>query len=469
MGFSSVQFLFVFLPLALAVYYLLPVRARNGVLAVFSLLFCAWAGVRYALLLAVFALVHWAFGLALARPVRPRWLLTAVVALDLALLGFFKYEGFLATNLDALLPGALPVLELALPLGLSFYTFQGISYCVDVARGNTAPEHNPLRLYLYLAFFAHVSSGPILRYGPGAAALDPCSDARRVDAGRFCYGIKRFVLGLAKKTLIADQVALLSGAVTGTDAAGLPAPALLLGYVAFSVQLYYDFSGYSDMAVGLGELFGLTMPENFDHPFLSRSISEFWRRWHITLGAWFRDYLYIPLGGSRCSRGRTCLNLLVVFLATGLWHGAAWQYLAFGLWHGVLICAERLGLARLLDRLPRFAAHLYFVVAMQVGFVFFGAPGLAQALAALRGILTWQPGDPGMTLAPFTDPKLLLLLAAGIALSGPVQALFPRLRAWLTGKKAPGAAGTALLILLLLAGIMRSTAGNYQAFIYFQF
>ena len=469
MGFSSVQFLFVFLPLALAVYHLLPARARNGVLAAFSLLFCLWAGVRYALLLAVFALVHWAFGLALARPARPRGLLALAVVLDLALLAFFKYEGFFAANLNALLPGALPVLELALPLGLSFYTFQGISYCVDVARGEVAPERNPLRLYLYLAFFAHVSSGPILRYGDQAAALDPASAQRRVDADRFAYGIKRFVLGLAKKTLIADQLALLHGAVAGTDAAGLPAPALLLGYAAYAVQLYYDFSGYSDMAVGLGEMFGLTMPENFDYPFLSRSVGEFWRRWHITLGAWFRRYLYFPLGGSRCSLPRTCLNLLVVFLATGLWHGAAWQYLAFGLWHGVWICAERLGLSKLLDRLPRAVSHLYLVLVMQVGFVFFGAPGLAQALVALRGILTWQAGAPGMTLAPFADPKLLLLLAAGIALSGPVQALAPRLRSWLRGRAAPGAAGAAVLLLLLLAGIMRSTAGNYTAFIYFQF
>ncbi len=234
-------------------------------------------------------------------------------------------------------------------------------------------------------------------------------------------------------------------------------------------QLYYDFSGYSDMAVGLGEMFGLTMPENFDYPFLSRSVGEFWRRWHITLGAWFRRYLYFPLGGSRCSLPRTCLNLLVVFLATGLWHGAAWQYLAFGLWHGVWICAERLGLSKLLDRLPRAVSHLYLVLVMQVGFVFFGAPGLAQALVALRGILTWQAGAPGMTLAPFADPKLLLLLAAGIALSGPVQALAPKLRGWLRGRAAPGAAGAAVLLLLLLAGIMRSTAGNYTAFIYFQF
>ena len=469
MGFSSVQFLFVFLPLALAVYHLLPARARNGVLAAFSLLFCLWAGVRYALLLAAFALVHWAFGLALARPARPRGLLALAVVLDLALLAFFKYEGFFAANLNALLPGALPVLELALPLGLSFYTFQGISYCVDVARGEVAPERNPLRLYLYLAFFAHVSSGPILRYGDQAAALDPASAQRRVDADRFAYGIKRFVLGLAKKTLIADQLALLHGAVAGTDAAGLPAPALLLGYAAYAVQLYYDFSGYSDMAVGLGEMFGLTLPENFRYPFLSRSIGEFWRRWHITLGAWFRQYLYFPLGGSRRGTARTCLNLFVVFLCTGIWHGAAWQFVAFGVWHGLLSCAERLGLSRLLDRLPRWVSHVYLMAAVWVGFVFFGAPGLSQALAQLAGILTWQAGDAGMTFAAFFGVREILLLVVAAALCGPVQTLFPRLKDWLWERREPRPLGTVLLLVLLFGSIVLMTANNYQGFIYAQF
>ena len=468
MGFSSVQFLFVFLPLALAVYFVLPARMRNVVMGVFSLGFCAWAGIRYSLLLAAFALIHWGFGLALGRRPR-RGLLGAMIAADLLLLGFYKYVGFLAETVNAL-PGVnLPVLALALPLGISFYTFQGISYCVDVYRGTVRPEHNPLRLYLYFACFAHVSSGPIVRYGFQCAALDPSAPQRKVDADRLYRGIRRFVLGLGKKTLIADQLALVYGAVSGTDAAGLPGPVLLLGYAAFAVELYYDFSGYSDMALGLGEMFGLALPENFDYPYLSRSIGEFWRRWHMTLGSWFRDYLYIPLGGSRRGTARTCLNLLVVFACTGFWHGAAWQYLAFGLWHGILSCAERLGLGKALNRAPRWVSHLYTVLAVFVGFTFFGAPSLGQALAALGGILTWQAGAPGVTLAAFADPKTLLLLAAGVLLCGPVQGIFPRFKAWLRGEEKPGALDVLLVAVILFFSIMRSTAGNYTAFIYAQF
>ena len=470
MNFSSVQFLFVFLPLSGAVYALLPRGARNAALAAFSLLFCVWGGYFAAALLVGFSAVNWLAGLALGRAARGKGaLLAAAVGFDLAVLGFFKYAGFLTQNIDALLPGALPVVSVALPLGLSFYTFQGISYCVDVARGETPPERSPIRFFLYMAFFAHVTSGPILRYADHAPQLDPKGAARRVTLDRFCYGIHRFTLGLAKKTILADQLGLIHARVISAPAQQLPAPVLLLGCTAYALQLYYDFSGYSDMAVGLGALFGFTLPENFDYPFLSRSIGEFWRRWHITLGAWFRRYLYFPLGGSRRGLARTCVNLFVVFLCTGIWHGAAWQFVAFGVWHGVLICAERLGLGKLLEKLPRWVSHLYLLAAVWVGFVFFGAPGLAQALAELAGTFTWQAGDAGMTLAAFFGVREALLLLAAAALCGPAQALLPRFQTWLRGKQPPRPLGTAVLLALLFRRIVLTTPGNYQGFIYAQF
>ena len=249
----------------------------------------------------------------------------------------------------------------------------------------------------------------------------------------------------------------------------MPAPVLLAGCTAYAFQLYYDFSGYSDMAVGLGEMFGITLPENFSYPFLSRTVGEFWRRWHITLGAWFKRYLYFPLGGSRCSTARTCFNLFVVFLCTGIWHGAAWQFVAFGVWHGLWSCAERLGLAKLLDRLPRWVSHLYFVAVGWVGFVLFGAPGLRQALAELAGIFTWQAGAPGMTVTAFFGLREALLLLAAVALCGPVQMLAPRFRSWLWDRKPPRPLGTAVLLVLLFGSIVLVTAGNYQGFIYAQF
>lgn len=435
MAFSSVQFLFVFLPLSLAVYWLCPKWLRNAVLAAFSLLFFAWAGLKGAAILVLLAGINWLGGLSLGRLAHKRPLLILLILLDLAVLGGFKYAGFAAETVNALVPGLLPVLSPALPLGLSFYVFTAIGYCADVAAGKVESEKNPIRFAVFLAFFGHGPSGPIVRYGQQAPQLDPGSETRRVSADRFCYGIKR----------------------------------LVLGYTAYMMQLYFDFSGYSDMAIGIGEFFGITLPENFEYPYLACSVGEYWRRWHISLSSWFRDYVYIPLGGSRCRLRRTCLNLLIVFALTGLWHGAAWQYVVFGLLHGIILCMERLGLRRALEQLPRLFRHLYTVVLLWLTLVIFGAPGLSEGLAVLKGIFTWQSGAKGYTLAAFADTKLLLILAASFLLCGPVQALCPKLKAALYAKKAPSPAGMAGLLVLLFLGLMRVTAGTYSAFIYFQF
>lgn len=469
MAFSSVQFLFVFLPLSLAVYSLLPKFARNAVLCLFSLVFFAWSGLRGAALLLGVAALNWLGGLALARVTAKKPLLALLVAADLGVLALFKYAGFAAETVNALFPDLLPVLSPALPLGISFYLFTAIGYCADVAAGRVTPARNPLRFFVFLAFFGHGPSGPIVRYGQQAPQLDPYAAQRRVDADRFCYGIKRFVFGLSKKALIADQLALIYQRVVSVPASTVPAPMLVLGYVAYMLQLYFDFSGYSDMAIGVGTFFGLELPENFDYPYLARSVGEYWRRWHISLSSWFRDYLYIPLGGSRCSTARTCRNLLIVFMLTGLWHGAAWQYVVFGLLHGVLLCLERLGLRDLLQKLPAALQHLYTVVVLWLTLIIFGAPGLDQGLGALAGIFSWQEGAPGYTLAAFADTKLLLILGAAVLLCGPLQSLFPRLKEALYTKKAPGIPMMAGLLVLLFFGLMRVTAGTYSAFIYFQF
>lgn len=469
MAFSSVQFLFVFLPLALAVYHLLPRPARNAVLCLFSLVFFAWSGLRGAALLVGLAALNWLGGLALKHVPAKKPLLALLIVANLGMLALFKYAGFAAESVNALFPGLLPVLAPALPLGISFYVFTAIGYCIDVAAGHVQPARSPLRFFVFLAFFGHGPSGPIVRYGQQAPMLDPCEEPRRVTADRFCYGIKRFVFGLSKKALIADQLALIYQRVTSVPASTVPAPYLVLGYVAYMLQLYFDFSGYSDMAIGIGSFFGLDLPENFDYPYLARSIGEYWRRWHISLSSWFRDYLYFPLGGSHCSTARTCRNLLIVFILTGLWHGAAWQYVVFGLLHGLLMCAERLGLRRFLEKLPAAVGHLYTVVVLWLTLILFGAPGLAQGLGAWAGIFRWQRGDPGYTLAAFADAKLLLILASAVLLCGPVQTLLPRLKEALYTRKAPGLPMMAGLLVLLFFSLMRVTAGTYSAFIYFQF
>lgn len=469
MTFSSVQFLFVFLPLSLALYTLLPKSMRNVVLALFSLLFFAWSGLRGGALLVGMTAWNWLGGLLLSRVQQKKPWLILLVAGNLLVLGVFKYAGFVAQSVNTLFPNLLPVLSPALPLGISFYIFTAIGYCVDVAGGRVPPARNPLRFFVFLAFFGHGPSGPIVRYPQQRLQLDPCGELRRVSADRFCYGIKRLVFGLSKKVLIADQLSLIYQRVTSVPAETVPAPVLVLGYLAYMMQLYFDFSGYSDMAIGIGSFFGLELPENFNYPYLSQSVGEYWRRWHISLSSWFRDYLYFPLGGSHCSTARTCRNLLIVFMLTGLWHGAAWQYVAFGLLHGLLLCIERLGLLRLLEKLPAFFRHLYTLAAIWLTLILFGAPGLQQGLAAWWGIFHWQDGDPGYTLAPFADTKLLLILAAAILLCGPVQACFPRLKEALYTRKAPGLPMMAGLLVLLFFGLMRVTAGTYSAFIYFQF
>ena len=469
MAFSSVQFLFIFLPLSLAVYWLLPKALRNGALGAFSLLFFAWAGLKGAAVLLALAALTWLGGLLLEKLPRKKPLLVLLITAHLAVLALFKYAGFAARSVNALVPDLLPVFAPALPLGISFYIFTAIGYLADVANGKVKAARSPFRFFVFLAFFGHGPSGPIVRYDQQLPYLDAKAAERQVSLDRFCYGIKRLVLGLAKKALIADQLALIYARVTSVPAATLPAPALVLGYLAYMMQLYFDFSGYSDMAIGIGSFFGLELPENFDYPYLARSIGEYWRRWHISLSGWFRDYVYIPLGGSRCSLAKNCRNLVIVFLLTGLWHGAAWQYVAFGLLHGVLLCAERLGLRTLLDRAPRLLAHLYTVGVLWFTLIIFGAHGLAEGLATWKGILTWQSGARGYTLAAFADTKLLLLLAASLLLCGPVQAWFPRLKTALYAKTAPGLAGMAGLLVLLFFSLMRVTAGTYSAFIYFQF
>ena len=432
MAFSSVQFLFVFLPLSLAVYWLCPKWLRNAVLAAFSLLFFAWAGLKGAAILVLLAGINWLGGLSLGRLAHKRPLLILLILLDLAVLGGFKYAGFAAETVNALVPGLLPVLSPALPLGLSFYVFTAIGYCADVAAGKVESEKNPIRFAVFLAFFGHGPSGPIVRYGQQAPQLDPGSETRRVSADRFCYGIKRLVLGLAKKAIIADQLALIYAKVASVPAATLPAPILVLGYTAYMMQLYFDFSGYSDMAIGIGEFFGITLPENFEYPYLACSVGEYWRRWHISLSSWFRDYVYIPLGGNHGATWRTHLNLLMVFFLCGLWHGASWTFVAWGAWHGLFLALERAGLGAAVERAPRPLRHAYALAAVfggpagaypaafgQLLFPAFGQGGVvaggAQAGGATQRGTAMHPSPP---LAGTDWPSVLSLVLGIFAVLG---------------------------------------------------
>jgi alginate O-acetyltransferase complex protein AlgI len=467
MVFSSPIFLFAFLPVALALYFVAPRLARNTVLLATSLTFFMWGEPQYAWVLPASLVANFAAGLAIARTESPRgrWcLLAAAVVGNLGLLVAFKYTNFLAENLNPLLTwiGLRPfrLNTPHLPLGVSFFTFQGIAYVADVYRRDVPAERNAIRFGLAGALFPHLVAGPIVRYRDIADQLGD----RHTSLEDFAAGVRRIVIGLAKKSLLANTLAWAADQAFHRPPAQLGIGGAWLGLVCYGLQIYFDFSGYSDMAIGLGRLFGFTFPENFRHPYAAETVTLFWRRWHITLSSWLRDYVYIPLGGGRCGRTRVLLNLLIVFALCGLWHGAAWTFLLWGLWHGVFLVAERFGLA---DGLSRPLRHVWTILAVLGGWVLFRADSLALAggyFAALVG------AGRGLRAADLLSGDVILALAIGIPASLPVAdwcrgwwAERPRWQ-WLTET-----AQVAVCAGLLVAAAGNLIGGGYNPFLYFRF
>lgn len=471
MVFSSISFLFVFLPLLLAVYFLLPARLREGrnlVLLLFSLFFYGYGGPRFLLLMLLSIAVNYAGGLLAAPDQRRRRLWTGLVtAVNLGLLGWFKYAGFLGANLNRIWTG-LPVPEVALPIGISFFTFQGLSYVLDVYRGEAAAERNPLRVALYISLFPQLVAGPIVRYTTVADEIR----SRRETLDAFTDGAVRFLFGLGKKMLLANQLGLLADQVYATRPEFLTTALAWLGAAAYTGQIYFDFSGYSDMAIGLGRMFGFHFLENFNYPYLSQSITEFWRRWHISLSTWFRDYLYIPLGGNRCAHWKHIRNILVVWALTGLWHGAAWNFLCWGLYFGLLLLGEKYGWGRILERAPAALRHLYAMVLIVVSWVLFRAETLDYAVRFLQAMAGFAQGGltDGRTTYYLLEFRWELLLAIPAAM--PFKSW---LQNWLESKS--GAAAQALLawgpklMALGLFGLsfLRLVSSSFNPFIYFRF
>ncbi len=472
MVFSSPIFLFAFLPLALLLYYAAPRGLRNALLLGASLFFYAWGETAYVLVMLGSIAFNYLVGLGIgAQWPSPRAALAMGIAGNLALLGSFKYAGFLTTNLNEVLAAVgvppLPVPELHLPLGISFFTFQAMSYLVDVYRGETPAQRNPLRVALYIALFPQLIAGPIVRYHDVSGQLGE----RRHDVDGFAWGVERFIYGLGKKLLIANPLGEVADAAFGVPAGELGTVLAWFGLVAYTLQIYFDFSGYSDMAIGLGRMFGFRFLENFDYPYVSRSIREFWRRWHISLSNWFRDYLYIPLGGNRISPARTYLNLVIVFLLCGLWHGASWNFVLWGAWHGAFLALERAGLERILARLWRPLRHGYALAVVMLGWVFFRADDLPSAWAYLQALAGM--GTAPAALHPWqshVSHEAWLALAAGIVLSVP---LYRRLRAgagaWPAMPAREWVLGFAVPVLVLGLAVVKLAAGSYNPFIYFRF
>ena len=376
MLFSGIPFLFYFLPCVLLIYFIVPQKGRNAVLLAASLFFYGWGEPKF-LLFMVFSIAQgYVFARLIGRGRRKKLFLTLSLVLSFALLGYCKYADFFIENFNAVTGLSLPLLKIALPIGISFYTFQIASYEIDVYRGDVAVQHNFIDFAAYVAMFPQLIAGPIVRYRDIAPQLKERTHSLETAAS----GASRFAVGLGKKVLVANVLAQLVSAYKASAEQTALYAWLYAG--AFTLQIYFDFSGYSDMAIGLGRIFGFTFPENFRYPYIAKSITEFWRRWHMSLGTWFRDYLYIPLGGSRCSRIRHIFNILVVWMATGFWHGAAWNFVFWGLFYAVLLIAEKFFLLPALKK-GRVLPHVYVLLAVTLGFVLFDAASLKDALHQL--------------------------------------------------------------------------------------
>jgi alginate O-acetyltransferase complex protein AlgI len=475
--FASPLFLFAFLPLALALYYVTPTRARNFTLLCLSLLFYAWGEREWVVVMLASVTFNWLGAMlvgALTGHSQQRRVLGLLVALNLAALGYFKYANFALHNVSELLVrfGKAPLapLEQHLPLGISFFTFHAISYVVDVYRGQSRALKNPLDTALYIALFPQLIAGPIIRYH----YIEQQLKQRGAALEDMEWGIKRFVIGLAKKVLIANVVARAADQIFALPPEHLSLGVTWLGVVCYALQIYFDFSGYSDMALGLARLFGFRFPENFDDPYASRSITEFWRRWHISLSSWFRDYVYIPLGGNRLSAARTYLNLVTVFLLCGLWHGASWTFVLWGALHGAFLVLERAGLGKRLASAPGLLQRSYALLVVLVGWVFFRADSLGQALLFLKAMAGGSGlSTEGFPVALYATPAVLIAGLLGAFFSFPVPALAARIFATREPERLPAWFTRSLAVVLTLALFGLSAASlashTYNPFIYFRF
>ena len=466
MVFSSLYFLFLYLPIVLLIYYITPLKWRNLFLLVVNLVFYGWGEPVYILLMLFTIVVDYFSGLAVARckgqgnDRGAKIAVAAALVLNLAILFFFKYWDLVATTLQHVGLN-MPVLELALPIGISFYTFQTMTYPVDVYRGDAEAQRSLVNFGTFVTLFPQLIAGPIIKYKELADQMT----YRTHSPEQFASGVQVFVVGLAKKVLLANNIGKLWDVYLALPTDQLTVAGAWLGVLAFSLQLYFDFSGYSDMAVGLGRMLGFEFPRNFNYPYISKSVTEFWRRWHISLGSWFREYLYIPMGGNRVKKPRLFFNLFVVWAATGIWHGASWNFLIWGLYFAVLIIVEKAFLGKVLEKLPAAVQHIYTLFLVLVSWAIFAVEDFAHMGSYLRAMFGMAPGGLTNDNVWYYFTSFLPMLIIAVAASTPLAA-----KLW---KRLPVRAVKIVLPVLLLAGLVLSTAylvdGTYNPFLYWNF
>ena len=461
MLFSSIPFLYYFLPAVLIAYFLVPRKLKNAVLLVFSLVFYGWGEPKLVFLMLFTICLFYLCGLAMGRAGEPKqkkvWLWVSV-AVSLGLLGIFKYADFFLGSINAVTGLSIPLLKLALPVGISFYTFQCLSYTIDVYRGKAEFQKDPIAFGAYVTLFPQLIAGPIVRYVDVARELENRSHSWE----NFAYGLRRFLVGLGKKVILADNFALLMKLFRESSE-----PSVLFYWmyaIAFMLNIYFDFSGYSDMAIGLGRLFGFHFLENFNYPYMSKSVTEFWRRWHMSLGSWFRDYVYIPMGGNRVSRKRWIFNIFTVWMLTGAWHGAAWNFVLWGLLYAVVLLAEKWIPA--LQKLPGILRHGYVLLIVMLGFVLFNAESISQAGSDIAALF----GFGGLPLV--TDAALYYLRSYSLLFAMGFVGSTPAVKQ-VAQKVSATKAGPVLELLFLAALLLVCTGylvdGSFSPFLYFRF
>lgn len=459
-------FIWVFLPIVLILSRIVPKKGQNILLLIASLIFYAWGEPVYIILMLVCIVGNWALVLWMNRAGTIRGLILFLsIVFNLGILGYFKYADFIINVINRIAGRAvLPLLSLPLPIGISFFTFQAMSYVIDFYRGDYPAEKNILNLALYISFFPQLIAGPIVKYRDIRLQIT----GREVTGERTADGMRRFIYGLGKKVIIANTIGLSVDNIYGIDIAYVTSPMAWFAAIGYMMQIYYDFSGYSDMAIGLAKMFGFDIPENFNYPYLSVSIREFWRRWHISLGSWFREYLYIPLGGNRKGLFFTVCNTLIVFAATGLWHGADAAFILWGLWHGLFMVIELLGFSKVLKKAPALGWIYTFFVAM-FGWILFRSVSLDKTLAMLdRMFRPWLYQLSAYSFWEFVGKRMFVAVIAGIILMGPLQALvkkkIPKIYAL---KNTP--AELILCAAIFFVSILSLTGNTYNPFIYFRF
>lgn len=466
MVFSSSIFIFVFLPLVLFLYYISGKKLKNYVLLLASLFFYSWGGVSYLKILIVSIIINYIFGI-LIDDVRSNIKLRKIflrlgIILNLALLFYYKYYDFTIENINEIFNTNYSIKNIVLPIGISFFTFQGMSYIIDIYRNDGKVNKNPFSVALYISLFPQLVAGPIIKY----KTIDDQIRNRKESLEFFSYGINRFVIGLAKKVIIADILAGMADNIFNLYYSGIDMPTAWIGAICYTFQIYYDFSGYSDMAIGLGYMFGFEFMENFNYPYISKSITEFWRRWHISLSRWFKEYLYIPLGGNR--RGNIYFNLFVVFLVTGIWHGAAWTFILWGLWHGFFILIERaIRNKEWYINVPRTIKYIVTMLIVILGWVLFRADNLEQAIGFIKTMFGFSKAiDITFEYSYFINKKLVFWIV--ISILGAVPFANNNLKKYKKSKNFE-VLSTIIISLLFIISIIFVVNSTYSPFIYFQF